>query len=54
MANDPGNEHKPCEEQGCQECCQHYDRDHGICMDCEHEEDYGAAIDRAMDALEDR
>lgn len=44
----------PCENEGCQACCSHDERDHGICLDCEHEEDPGRAIDRAMDAMEDR
>ncbi len=43
-----------CEASECQECCQHDERDHGICLDCGHEENPGAAIDRAMDYLEDR
>lgn len=38
----------------CELCCQHDERDHGFCLDCGDEEDPGAAIDRAMDALEDR
>lgn len=40
-----------CEESKCQTCCPHDERDHGICLDCEHEEDPGIAIDRAMDSL---
>jgi len=44
----------PCEDEKCQKCCPHDERDHGICLECEHEEDPGAAIDRAMDLLEDR
>lgn len=43
-----------CEQSDCQYCCSHDERDHGICIDCGHEEDPGAAIDRAMDYLEDR
>lgn len=43
-----------CEQEGCQDCCQHDERDHGICLDCGHEEDPGEAIDRAMDYFEDR
>lgn len=45
-----------CQGEGtCQQCCPHSDsRDHGICIDCGHEEDPGAAIDRAMDSMEDR
>jgi hypothetical protein len=43
-----------CEHSECQECCPHDERDHGICLDCGHEEDPGEAIDRAMDYLEDR
>lgn len=43
-----------CEEYDCQQCCPHDERDHGFCLDCGHEEDPGEAIDRAMDALEDR
>jgi hypothetical protein len=42
-----------CGEISCQSCCRHDERDHGVCMDCAHEEDPGAAIDRAMDYLED-
>lgn len=45
---------EPCDDLSCQECCTHSERDHGICLDCEDEEDPGAAIDRAMDSLEDR
>jgi hypothetical protein len=45
---------KPCEDQDCQECCPHDDRDHGICLDCEHEEDPGAAADWYRDQMEDR
>jgi hypothetical protein len=45
---------QPCEEQGCQECCPHDERDHGICLDCEHEEDPGAAADWYRDQMEDR
>lgn len=44
----------PCEDPKCQDCCPHDERDHGICLDCEHEEDPGEAIDRAMDSIEDR
>jgi len=45
----------PCEESDCQECCEHSDsRDHGICIDCGHEEDPGEAIDRAQAVGEDR
>jgi hypothetical protein len=50
-AHDKG---EPCDENKCQECCTHDDRDHGICLDCEHEQDPGAAIDAAMDRFEDR
>lgn len=28
-----------CEEEKCQTCCPHDERDHGICMSCEHEDD---------------
>ena len=48
-AHDKG---EPCDVDTCQECCSHDDRDHGICLNCEHEEDPGRAIDRAMDAVE--
>lgn len=41
-----------CGVEDCQECCPHDERDHGICLDCAHEEDPGAAIDRAMDYYE--
>jgi len=43
-----------CNEEKCQQCCPHDERDHGICMDCEDEEDPGSAIDRAMDSFQDR
>ena len=53
-----GNECLPnesyCEVEACQACCNHDERDHGICLACGHEEDPGAAIDRAMDYGEDR
>ena len=42
-----------CNDPNCQTCCPHDERDHGICLDCGHEEDPGEAIDRAMDYLED-
>lgn len=48
-AHDVGED---CGTERCQECCAHDERDHGICLDCEHEEDAGAAIDRAMDYFE--
>lgn len=41
-----------CGHDKCQTCCAHDERDHGICLDCEHEEDPGRAIDRAMDYYE--
>ena len=41
-----------CGEVTCQQCCTHDERDHGVCMDCGHEQDPGEAIDRAMDYLE--
>jgi hypothetical protein len=45
-------EGEPCEVSDCQECCSHDERDHGICLDCGHEQDPGEAIDRAMDSLD--
>jgi hypothetical protein len=41
-----------CGAEKCQVCCVHDERDHGICLDCEHEEDPGEAIDRATDYYE--
>jgi hypothetical protein len=26
-----------CDEQECQECCPHDERDHYICLDCGHD-----------------
>lgn len=46
------DERGTCEEESCQSCCPHDDRDHGICLSCEHEEDPGVAIDRAMDSMD--
>jgi hypothetical protein len=43
-----------CGESECQICCQHDERDHGICLYCAHEKDPGEAIDRAMDYEEER
>ena len=43
-----------CERQECQECCEHNEFDHDICLDCGYERDPGAAIDAAMDYMEDR
>jgi hypothetical protein len=43
-----------CDDPKCQQCCPHDERDHGICLDCGDEDDGSAAIDKAMDALEDR
>jgi hypothetical protein len=36
-----------CGEEKCQKCCRHDERDHGICLDCEHEQDPGELIDAA-------
>lgn len=41
-----------CDGETCQECCQHDELDHGICMDCELDmsDDIAArAYDRAKD-----
>lgn len=43
-----------CFNSICEDCCEHNERDHGICLDCGQEEDPGVAIDRAMDVFEDR
>lgn len=48
MARTAHANHEDCGREDCQECCPHSDeRDHGICLDCGHEEDPGVAIDRA-------
>ena len=39
----------PCEDIDCQECCEHSEHDHFICMDCGLELDPGTFIDWAMD-----
>lgn len=52
--DDAHNNGDDCGWEKCSQCCVHDERDHGICLDCGHEEDPGAAIDRAMDAMEDR
>lgn len=41
-----------CENEGCQECCEHHDLDHYICIDCGKELDPGIFIDRAMDSID--
>ena len=43
-----------CDELDCQLCCPHDEYDHDMCLDCGYERDPGEAIDRAMDALENR
>jgi hypothetical protein len=43
-----------CDVHGCPSCCEHWEWDHDICMDCGKERDVGAEIDRAMDYGEDR
>lgn len=40
-------------DQTCQECCEHNEHDHGICIDCgkdNYENMASAAYDRAKDA----
>jgi hypothetical protein len=52
---------KKCSECGCglfaaslcEDCCQHGEYDHDICLDCGHERDPGDAIDRAYDRWRD-
>jgi hypothetical protein len=51
IAHDDGED---CCQEKCQTCCNHDERDHGICLDCEHEQDPGEAIDAAMARFEDR
>ena len=41
-----------CDEPDCQACCEHNERDHGICLDCGHESDGSEDIDRAMDSID--
>ena len=43
-----------CEDSKCQDCCEHWEVEHYMCLDCEKEMDPGEAIDRAMDGLEDK
>jgi hypothetical protein len=43
-----------CQGEKCPHCCPHDERDHGMCLDCEHEEDPGEAIDSVMDYGEDK
>jgi ribosomal protein L32 len=38
----------------CDECCEHDERDHGICLDCGDEDDGSRDIDHAIDFLEYR
>lgn len=47
-----GQEGYPCERTDCQVCCAHDEREHGMCLDCAHEQDPGHEIDRAMDYFE--
>ena len=37
---------------GCQQCCEHSETDHDICLDCSYEIDPGLAIDAAMDYVQ--
>lgn len=43
-----------CESEDCQDCCTHDEFDHDVCLYCGYERCPGIAIDRAMDAMEDR
>jgi hypothetical protein len=54
MDNQEDKECTGCAEYGCKACCPHDEFDHDICIECGHERDPGAAIDAAMDYLEDR
>lgn len=36
-----------CDDTECQDCCEHNETDHFICIDCGYETDPGEAIDRA-------
>lgn len=36
-----------CEEEKCQDCCEHNEHDHFICLDCGKELDPGEFIDAA-------
>lgn len=43
-----------CDNTKCQECCEHLEHEHFICIDCGYALDAGLYIDRAMDrACED-
>ena len=48
---------KECKDKqdGCQACCPHDERDHGICLDCgDEQEDYGSSeADALVDAAKD-
>lgn len=33
----PGCENPWCDGETCQDCCPHDERDHGICLYCEHD-----------------
>lgn len=48
------DDHLLCEEMSCQQCCEHWEQEHFMCLDCGKEMDPGEAIDRAMEAGEDR
>jgi hypothetical protein len=43
-----------CEKEDCQECCEHDEFDHYICLDCGYEKCPGDDIDAAEYALEDK
>jgi hypothetical protein len=43
-----------CDSLECQECCEHNECDHYICLDCGKELDPGVFIDKVMDYSEDR
>jgi hypothetical protein len=43
-----------CDSLECQECCEHNECDHYICLDCGKELDPGVFIDKVMDYREDR
>ncbi len=41
-----------CDLIDCPDCCEHPERDHGVCMYCGDEDDGSADIDRAHDSMD--
>lgn len=52
-ADEAHDANQQCGDEKCQECCEHDEHDHFICMYCDKELDPGHYIEQAMRHYED-